>query len=236
MKIKTQSYNSKSQRKVRAILFDLHGVIIKNTFKVKEAKRALLDKLGKLGLDISTISVDNTFMDIMVKAEKQVAESKKLDLEFLKKNIGAVLDEFDIQSIYQSELIKGAKSVIDELRRRGLKLGLITNSGRIGVEVALEKFALNGCFDVIVTRDDVERIKPSEESILKALSVLGCAPKEVAYVGDSWTDVEAAKNAGVMTIAIVGGISSKERLLQASPDRIISSLNELLKIISEEWR
>jgi beta-phosphoglucomutase-like phosphatase (HAD superfamily) len=48
---------------VRAILLDLDGVIIKSTFKVSEAKRGLIEKLEKLGLDISTISVDNTFMD-----------------------------------------------------------------------------------------------------------------------------------------------------------------------------
>lgn len=234
MKIKTQSYNSKSQRKVRAILLDLDGVIIKSTFKVNEAKRGLVEKLEKLGLDISTISVDNTFMDIMAKAEKQVVESKKLDLEYLRKSMSAVLDKFDIEALSQSELMNGAKSVINELRRQGLKLGLITNSGSVGVKIALEKFGLNGCFDVVVTRNDVERIKPSGESVQKALSTLGYAPKEVAYVGDSWADVVAAKDASVMAVAIVGGISPKEKILQASPDAIISSLDELFGIISEK--
>jgi HAD superfamily hydrolase (TIGR01549 family) len=231
MKIKTQSYNSKSQRKVSAILLDLDGVIIKSTFKVNEAKRGLVEKLEKLGLDISTISVDNTFMDIMAKAEKQVVESKKLDLEYLKKSMSAVLDKFDIQALSQSELIDGAKSVINELRRRDLKLGLITNSGRVGVKMALEKFALSGSFDVIVTRNDVKRVKPSGEIIQKALSVLGCVPNETAYVGDSWADVLAAKDAGVIAIAIIGGISPKEKLVQVSPDITISSLDELLRIV-----
>jgi len=234
MKIKTRSYNLKSQRKVKAILLDLDGVIIKSTFKVNEAKRGLVGKLERLGLDISTISADNTFMDIMAKAEKQVVENKKLDLEYLKKSMSAVLDKFDIQALSQSELIDGVKSVINELRRRGLKLGLITNSGRTGVKMAFEKFGLSGCFDVVVTRNDVERIKPSGESVQKAVSTLGHAPNEVTYVGDSWADVVAAKNAGVMAIAIIGGISPKEKILQASPDAIISSLDELLGIISEK--
>jgi HAD superfamily hydrolase (TIGR01509 family) len=223
MKIKTQPYKSESQRKVRALLLDLDGVIIKSTFKVSEAKRALIEKLEKLGLDISTISVDDTFMDIMAKAEKQVVESKKLDVEYLKKSMSAVLDKFDIQALSQSELIDGAKSVIDELRRRGLKLGLITNSGRVGVKMALEKFALSGCFDVIVTRNDVERIKPSGEGIQKALSTLGCAPNEAIYVGDSWADIVAAKNVGVVAIAIVGGISPKEVWSVVEEDALVRS-------------
>jgi HAD superfamily hydrolase (TIGR01549 family) len=234
MKIKTQSYGSKSKRKVKAILLDLDGVIIKNTFEVNEAKRGLVGKLEKLGLDVSTISVDDTFMDIMAKAEKQVVESKKLDLEYLKKSMSAVLDKFDFEALSRSELIGGARSVINELRRRSLKLGLVTNSGRARVKMALEKFVLSGCFDVVVTRNDVERIKPSGESVQKTVSTLGCAPNEVAYVGDSWADVVAAKNAGVMAIAIVDGTSPKEKILQASPDAIISSLDELLGIITEK--
>jgi HAD superfamily hydrolase (TIGR01509 family) len=234
MKIKIQSYNSKSQRKVKAILLDLDGVIIKNTFKVNEAKRGLVEKLEKLRLDVSTISVDDTFMDIMAKAEKQVVESKKLDLEYLKKSMSAVLDKFDFEALSRSELIGGARLVINELRRRSLKLGLVTSSGRARVKVALEKFGLSGCFDVVVSRNDVERIKPSGESVQKAVSTLGYATNEVAYVGDSWADVVASKNAGVMAIAIVGGASPKEKILQASPDVIISSLDELLGIIAEK--
>jgi HAD superfamily hydrolase (TIGR01509 family) len=234
MKIRTRSCNTESRRKVKAVLLDLDGVIIKSTFKADEAKKGLVAKLDELGLDISTISVDDTFMNIVVKAEKQAVQDKKLDLEYLRKSLSAVLDKFDIQALSRSELIDGAKSVISRLRRRSLRLGVVTNSGRAGVKMALKKFGLNGCFDVVVTRNDVERIKPSGECVQKAVSTLGFAPNEVAYVGDSWADVAAARNAGVMAIAIVGGISPKEKILQASPDVIISSLDELPGIISEK--
>jgi HAD superfamily hydrolase (TIGR01509 family) len=232
MKIKTRSCNTENRRRVKAVLLDLDGVIIKSTFKADEAKKGLIKKLDELGLDISTISVDNTFMDIIGKAEKQAAQDKKLDLEYLRKTMSAVLDKFDIQALSRSELIERARSVIDELRGQSLKLGLVTNSGRAGVKMILEKFGLNGFFDVVVTRNDVERIKPSGESVQKAVSTLGFAPNEVAYVGDSWADIAAARDAGVLAIGIVGGISSKEKILQASPDVIISSLDELLGIIS----
>jgi len=87
--------------------------------------------------------------------------------------MSAVLDRFDIQALSQSELVDGAKSVIDQLRRWNLKFGLITNSGRAGVKMAIEKLGLSGCFDIVVTRNDIERIKPSGESVQKAVSTLG---------------------------------------------------------------
>jgi phosphoglycolate phosphatase-like HAD superfamily hydrolase len=53
----------------------------------------------------------------------------------------------------------------------------------------------------------------------------------VAYVGDNWVDILAAKDAGVEAIALIGGSSPLERLRQESPDAIIKSLHELLNIL-----
>jgi len=232
--MKTKLHSFKEKRRIHAIFFDFDGTIIKSTFQAKEAKAALIQKLKKLGLDTSDITMNDTTMEILRKAERQVIKNGKLSLESLRGSTSAILDKFDIKAFSQSELILGAKSVINRLRKAGFKLGLITSSGRRGVKIALEKFSLKGYFDVVVTRNDVKRIKPSGESIRKALSILGYAPNEVAYVGDSWVDILAAKDAGVMAVAVVGGLSPKERLLQASPDVIIFSLKELLTMFSEK--
>jgi phosphoglycolate phosphatase-like HAD superfamily hydrolase len=131
-------------------------------------------------------------------------------------------------------LLKDARHALRELKKSGFKIGLVSNSGRKGIKLALEKFDIHWVFDVVITRDDVQRIKPSGDCIKKALSVLGCDPGEAAYVGDSWVDVMAARDADVMAFALVGGMSPKEKLLQARPDMIISSLGELLKIVQKK--
>lgn len=232
--MKTKLHSFKEKRRIHAIFFDLDGTVIKSTFQAKEMKVALIKKLKELELDVSDITTNDTTMDILGKAERQVIENRKLSLESLRESMGTVHDKFDIEALSRSKLVKDAKSVINQLRKLGFKFGLITSSGRRGVKIALGKFGLKSCFDVVVTRNDVKRIKPSGEGIKKALSILEYAPNEVAYVGDSWVDVLAAKDAGVMAIAIIGGVSPKEKLLKASPDIIINSLNELLTMFSEK--
>jgi HAD superfamily hydrolase (TIGR01549 family) len=222
---------SKERKRMRAVFFDLDGTILNNTFKAKEAKTAVIERITELGLDTRNISIDDTVKSMLEKAEAQVQKGGRLTRESLRKNLSAVLDRFDVEALSESKLTKGATHVMCELKKSGVKVGLVSNSGSKGVELALKKFDLARFFDLVITRDDVKRIKPNGDCIRKALSTLGYRPNDAAYVGDSWIDVMAAKDAGVMAIAIVGGISPKEKLLQASPDRIISSLYELLNIV-----
>jgi HAD superfamily hydrolase (TIGR01549 family) len=222
---------SKERKRMHAVLFDLDGTILNSTFKAKEAKTAVIERVTELGLDTRSISIDDTVQSMLEKAEAQVTKGGRLSRESLRKNLNTVLDRFDVEALFESELTKGATHVICELKKSGVKVGLVSNSGSRGVKLALKKFGLDGIFDVVITRDDVKRIKPTGDCIRKALSTLGYRPNDAAYVGDSWIDVMAAQDAGVMAIAIVGGISPKERLLQASPDKIIYSLDELLNIV-----
>jgi HAD superfamily hydrolase (TIGR01549 family) len=221
----------KEGRRMRAIFFDLDGTIIKSTFKAKEAKIAIIQRTAELGVDTRGISMDDTVADMLQKAEAQIVKKGKLSRECLRKNLSTILDKFDVEALSESELAKGATYVICELKKSGIKVGLVSNSGSRGIKLALKRFGLDGFFDVVITRDDISRLKPSGDCLRKALSILRIHQSAAAYVGDSWIDVMAAKDAGVMAIAVVGGMSPKERLLQASPDKIISSLDELLQIV-----
>ena len=227
----TSRREAKETRKLQVVLFDLDGTVLKNTYNAKEAKIALIKRIAELGLDVRGITVDDTVATMMQQAEGQVEKEGKLSRESLRKNLCMVLDKFDIEALSESELTKGAQHVIGELKKTGIKVGLVSNSGSKGVKLAFKKFGIQKFFDVVVTRDDVKRIKPNGECITRALSALGYNPSDAAYVGDSWIDVTAAKDAGVMAIAIAGGVSPKEKLLQASPDKIIHSLDELLKTV-----
>lgn len=191
----------------------------------------MIKSIAELGLATRGITVDDTVATMMQKAEEQVEREGKPSRECLRENLYMVLDKFDIEALSESELTKGAKHAICELKESGVKVGLVSNSGSKGVDLALKKFDIGELFDVVVTRDDVRKIKPNGECIRRALSILGYSSSDAAYVGDSWIDVMAAKDAGVMAIAVIGGISSKKKLLQASPDKIIHSFDELLKIV-----
>jgi pyrophosphatase PpaX len=128
------------------------------------------------------------------------------------------------------EFCAGMHELLLELRTSGARLGLATAKRRSTVEIAFGYLpGLEGLFDVIVTSEDTELHKPNPEPLLLALRKLETTPAEAAYVGDSPFDVEAAKAAGLRSIAVTwGGIHSEERLRAAGPDAVVATPAELV--------
>lgn len=126
----------------------------------------------------------------------------------------------------------GMAGVLAQLAAEGRRLGIVSTKRRTTIELAFEHVPIGGYFDVVVGSDDTERHKPHPDPLLYALSSLAASPREAAYVGDAPFDVEAAKAAGVFSVAVAwGGIHPRERLEAAAPDVLVSSPEELLGVL-----
>lgn len=98
--------------------------------------------------------------------------------------------------------IPWARGALRSLRRRGVRVGLVTASTRAVVEPNLERLNLVGVFESAWYADDVEQSKPHPEALIRALEDLGVAPAETVYVGDTTVDLEMATRAGAAFVAV----------------------------------
>jgi phosphoglycolate phosphatase len=98
------------------------------------------------------------------------------------------------------------------------------------LDKALPKLDLHPFFNVVVSRNDVQFMKPSGEGLRLALSRLRVISDKALYVGDSLDDIQAAKAAGVKVIVIMGKENSKAEFLSAGSDQLIYHFNELLSL------
>ncbi|MEQ3635239.1 HAD-IA family hydrolase [Alcanivorax sp.] len=132
---------------------------------------------------------------------------------------------------------------LEHLRELGVKIGLISNRKREFLEHELALVDGNGwedLFDVVVCGNDVEERKPSPQMLLKALAILDKEPAESCwYVGDSTTDVIAAKEACVTSIFYNGagwGQAWLDKIFPHTvkhphrPDAVINSIAELTSL------
>jgi pyrophosphatase PpaX len=123
---------------------------------------------------------------------------------------------------------EGMLDLLEELKRQGRMLGIVTAKRRITVELAFETVPIEHLFDVVVAGDETERHKPHPEPLLRALAQAGAAAGETAYVGDSPFDVRAAKAGGLAAVAVTwGGIHTRGRLEQEKPDHLVDTVEEL---------
>ena len=116
-------------------------------------------------------------------------------------------------------------STIDTLKKRGFKVGLVTNNGRKMVEKILSAIGLEASlFDVIITSDDSEP-KPSSQPFLFALHKLKCTPDKTVYVGDRMqAELLPAKKLGIRTVLLAReGIPQSDQV-----DAVIARLPEVL--------
>jgi len=112
----------------------------------------------------------------------------------------AILDRHEAEAAARSALMPGAKELLASLRRRGLKLAVLTRNSRVSVDAACRRHALE--FDAISTRE-THRPKPDPDGVCGLMKMFGAAAGETAVVGDYRFDIEAGASAGVRTIALV---------------------------------
>jgi pyrophosphatase PpaX len=127
----------------------------------------------------------------------------------------------------------GIEPALDRLLEEGRRMGIVTAKRRQTVQLAFDVLPrLERYFDVVVGADDTRRHKPDPEPILHALELLGAAPGEAAYVGDSPFDIRAARAAGMFAVAVTWGrIHDEARLLREEPDALVHDAQELLRAL-----
>jgi HAD superfamily hydrolase (TIGR01509 family) len=101
-------------------------------------------------------------------------------------------------------ILGSAHALLDSLRERGMKTGLVANSwpdaGRV-LRADVEELDLTGRFDVIVFSEEIGVSKPQPEIFQYALDQLGVEPENAVFVGDGLrTDVQGAAQVGMSTV------------------------------------
>jgi pyrophosphatase PpaX len=124
----------------------------------------------------------------------------------------------------------GMDEVLDALKDRGHRLGVVTAKRRATVDLAFARLPIEHFFDVVVGGDETTEHKPHPAPLLLALERMGAEPRDAAYVGDSPFDMQAAKAAGLYAIGVSWGrIHTADKLTDA--DVVIHQAEELLGLV-----
>lgn len=137
------------------------------------------------------------------------------------------VEQADRVMVDKTALFAGARETVARLQARGLVLGIVSTKYRRRIEITLGRDGLLTPFAVIVGGEDVSAHKPDPESLRCAMDRLGVAPTETLYVGDSLTDAEAAKRAGVPFAAVLSGTTPREAFEKRYGCVVFGGLKEL---------
>lgn len=144
-------------------------------------------------------------------------------------------------------LYPGMVELLLRLRARGVRLGLVTSKSRASAEMAFRLTGIDRLFDTTVCAGETERHKPHPEPLFRCLELLGggavnadAAPEaapasagitRAVYVGDAPYDLQAARAAGMVAVAVTWGVFSASTLAAEEPDRLVQSVDELAVVL-----
>ncbi|MBT2291314.1 beta-phosphoglucomutase [Paenibacillus albidus] len=207
-------------KQLKAVIFDLDGVITDSAEYHYLAWKAVADELG--------IPFDRS------KNERLKGISRMESLEIVLEDSGLHFSEADkvalarkkndlylqqIKQITPADLLPGIGELLHDLRERGIAAGLASASRNAAY--ILERLEAESWFQAVVDPGSVRKGKPDPEIFLKAAELLGVSPRSCVGVEDAAAGVAAIKAAGMLAVGI-----GDARLLGAA-DRVLSSTAEL---------
>ncbi len=130
-----------------------------------------------------------------------------------------------------TELLPGAKTVVESLHRSGVRLGVCSNKKRFYTEQLLQRLSIMPPIEKVFGPDDVPLHKPAPDMLLAALKHFGVSKAETIYVGDMSVDIQCAHAAGVPIWAIPTGAMTGEKLSAEKPTRLLSNLEEMATLL-----
>jgi HAD superfamily hydrolase (TIGR01509 family) len=204
---------------VRAVVFDLDGLLIDTEWVFTEAARRLLARRG-LGLDAA-------FMAAIMGTPGRDALPRFRDRFGLSDPLDQLADEykrffFEALEADHAPLMPGAVELIDRLERRGLPKAIATSSSREYVDTVFGPHGLVERFAFVLTCEDVTHGKPHPEVYERAAARLGFAAAEVVVLEDSANGLRAAKAAGCRCVVVPHAHTPRDELTGA--DLIAPSL------------
>ena len=209
---------------IRGVLFDLDGVIVDTLHYHYLAWKHMFERYGGAPVNEMTVLLHEgrnsreILPILMNETGVTIPEAQQ----------GAFIEEKRAyyRNIVQVTHYPNAFETIDELRRRGFKVALVTACALKNMQHSLDS-EHQAHFDFIITGDEPARAKPFPDSYLVAARQLGLRPEECVVVENAPLGLEAARNAGMRSVAIETTLG-KEYL--ASADHVLQNITDLLNL------
>ena len=216
---------------VDAIIFDLDGTLIDSKIDYEKMSAMISEILRRHGYK-GPLEDRRAVYRVIRGGEKELIENGLTGAPLREAlcMIEEAMNLVELEALPTNTLRPNVVETLDALHRAGLRLGISTRSHRLYTDKSLEALGLAGYFTAVVARDDTLTPKPHPGHLLQTIQVLGSERSRTLYVGDTTTDLETARAAGVPFVGYWRDDEWAHRLINTGCTKIIKDLRELVAI------
>ncbi len=213
------------------VSFDLDGTLVDTAGEIAEAANRTVEEFGLPRRPVAEIAklIGAGTKELMLGLLRRIATDAATADVVLDQDIA--LDRFAHHYAATSgttcRAYPTAQDALVRLRRAGVRLACVTNKEEHYSRQVLAACALQDAFDLLVGGDTLAVKKPDARVLAHVLAALGGERDSTAHVGDSRTDVEAARNTGVAAWVVPYGYNQGEPIESSRPDRVFRDLGKV---------
>lgn len=207
---------------VDAVLFDLDGTLVETNIDFPLMRSEMLRIVAEAGVPERVIP-NLDILGIVEHVEKALGTDES---KGFRKLAFQILEDIELRHSKDTREIEHARELLDGLKARGARVGIVTRNCRSASQMSVELAGL--CPDLLLSRDDVRKTKPHPEHLLAALDQLRAVPERSVMVGDHLMDITAGKAAGMRTVGLLTPVREPDFFDSVEPDAVAENLKEIL--------
>lgn len=225
--------NTTPSRTFDLVMFDLDGTLIETAVEICDAVNDALKHFGLSEVEQDRVKrwIGLGTRELLIQA---LAFVQQMTVEAVRASdtLPHVMAEFAVhyerRCGTRSQLYPQVREALQQLRRQGVRLAVVTNKEARYTRIVLAAHALQPLFDQVVSGDSLPTKKPDPAGIHSCLAQFQVSAERALFVGDSSIDVAAARNAGVPVWALPYGYNMGQPIEACAPDRVITDFSMLL--------
>lgn len=219
-----------TERKIRAVMFDLDGTLLDTAPDFVAVVNKLLqeNQRDELPHEIIRAGVSHGSKALVTLAF--AIEETHENFQPLRARL---LELYTHHIAVFTKPFPGIQDLLDKLAEHDIAWGIATNKPAIYTDLLLEQLNINPAPAIVICPDHVKDSKPHPESLFLAAKELGCSPEEIIYIGDHLRDIECGRQAGSITIATAYGYIGDEDIDSWQADYRVEHADEIWPVIKK---
>ncbi|MBE7060524.1 MAG: HAD family hydrolase [Ruminococcaceae bacterium] len=217
---------------VKACIFDMDGTTVNTINSIAHFANKALNKYGLPSIETERykLLVGNGAVTLV---KRMIAETGGSAEQFEK-----VLNEYnttyDNDFMYLTKPYEGITGLLESLKKSGIKTAIVSNKPDSTAKKVSDKLFGEKLIDVCFGAREGVPLKPDPAAVFEVMEILGVAPQECLYIGDTAVDMTTGKNAGIFTIGVLWGFRDRKEIESAGADMVTDNVNDILKTAIEK--
>jgi phosphoglycolate phosphatase len=207
----------------RCVVFDHDGTLVDSLAVVVQASNQVLAAFGKAPKPAPEIVAG-----MIHPTAPRLGLLAGITDPRVQKNLARLYGELALRSSKLAILYPGIEEMLTAIDCLGISQAVLSNSEGIFIRSILERLGVASLFVGLVGEDDMPAPKPDPRGLLAILRRAGCEPSQAVYVGDSRTDLQTARAAGIRAIGVSWGAHARRELEELGFDVLVDSPSELV--------